>query len=371
LNLRSIRAKLGLLRRSVRILTNRRRLGVHVWIPGNPYSDMLYRKFDGALAPQGMTYLEELDAFTRLPARGRVLWIHSEANYSWGRSGDELSRAHGNYLRSLDRWASKKGRVVWTVHDDGLHLNDPDPDRPRSIREKLRHLADCFHVHSEAARDVVANRFGVDRAKIVVIPHPSYAPLYARFRKKNASRTGLRRLLCFGHVKAYKNYGAVAEALEQLGPGSFSRLTIAGKVGGDVVLPEESYRRTVDLDLRVRFIADEEVAELFNDADFLLLPYSESLTSGAAALSMGFGVPVIAPDLGGMKEAVPRENWPLIYPADDPRGLARALELARDMSGAEYDKLAESCRLFGERIHPDRVSLNLLETLGERGIFER
>jgi hypothetical protein len=41
------------------------------------------------------------------------------------------------------------------------------------------------------------------------------------------------------------------------------------------------------------------------------------------------------------------------------------------MSGAEYDKLAESCRLFGERIHPDRVSLNLLETLGERGIFER
>lgn len=344
---------------------------MHVWIPGNPYSDMLYRKFHGALAPHAMTYLEELDAFTRLPVKGRVLWIHSEANYSWGRSGDELGHAHRAYLRSLDRWASKKGRIVWTVHDDGLHLNDPNPDRPRAIREKLRQAADCVHVHSEAAKDVVAKRFGVDPGRVVVVPHPSYAPLYSKFAKEAVTRTGPRHLLCFGHVKAYKNYDALATALDQLGPGSFARLTIAGKLGGDVALPEQSYRRALELDLRMRFIPDDEVAQLFNDADFLVLPYSESLTSGAAALSMGFAVPVIAPDLGGMKEAVPEENWPLIYPADDAGGLARALEVARNMTREEYDGLAESCRRFGDRIHPDRISSSLLENLRERGILVR
>jgi len=365
----SIRAKLGILRRCARILLRRRALGIHVWIPDNPYSDMLYRKFDGALAPEPMTYVEELDAFTRLPARRRLLWIHSEASYSWGRTGDDLAAAHQTYLASLKRWSSNGGKLVWTVHDTGLHLNDPDPGRIQSIREKLRDVADCVHVHSEAAKGVVVRDFGVAAERIVVVPHPSYAPLYSKADPARHQPTGLRRLLCFGNVKAYKNYDGLAAAIEALGPGSFERMTIAGKSDGTVVLPAENYRRSVDLDLRLRFIPDEEVPQLFGDADFRVLPYTESLTSGAAALSMGFGVPVIAPDLGGMREAVPEANRPLIYAPDDPDGLKKALRRARDMTPDEYDRLAVQCQAFGAAIHPDRISAALIGILSERRIL--
>lgn len=370
----TLKTKLGILRRQAVIHARRPRLGVHVWLPGNSYSDLIYRQFRDAYTPQPMTMLEELDAFTRLPSAKRLLWIHSEASYSWGRGGKELEDAHSRYLSSLDRWSRKKGRLIWTIHDDGLHLNDPDSSRIQQIRDKLREMADYVHVHSEAAKQLTASRFDIDPTRFIVVPHPSYASLYGNAAKRLVHTAHVeagrqRHLLCFGHVKSYKDYDGLAAALGQLGSGSFAQLTIAGHSGGGVVLPEESYRRNVRLDLQLRFIPDAEVPKLFTDADFLVLPYTETLTSGVAALSMGFGVPVIAPDMGGMREAIPVENWPLTYAVDDPDGLANALRRARDMPTTEYEVLAEQCRAFGDSIHPDRVSAELVLVLRERRIL--
>lgn len=375
MTLKTIRAKIGVLRRCASILIRRPRLGVHVWIPGNAYSDLLYRQFRGLSTPHPMTLLEELEAFTHLGSKNRILWIHSEASYSWGRKVNELAAAHRSFLRSLERWSRKGGRLVWTVHDDGLHLNDPDVTRIAKIRAKLREMADFVHVHSEAAKALVVDKFRVEADRVVVVPHPSYAPLYpeisiqATGKRLATAADAPRHLLSFGHVKRYKNYDHLAEALEQLGAGSFARLAIAGKIEGDLILPEDSFRRNVDLDLQLRFIPDEEVPTLFADAHFLVLPYIESLTSAAAALAMGFGIPVIAPDLGGMRESVPVENWPLIYSAEEPDGLASALRWARDMPKLRYCALADQCRAFGEALHPDRISADLRTILSQRGIF--
>ncbi|TDX21590.1 glycosyltransferase family 4 protein, partial [Rhodovulum visakhapatnamense] len=276
-----------------------------------------------------------------------------------------------SYIGSLRRWAAKDGKLVWTVHDEGLHLNDSEQNRIRDIRAQLRDMADFVHVHSEAAKALIVQNFGVDAARVLVVRHPSYAPLYpdAVSGDAVADLAPRRRLLCFGHLKPYKDYQGLGNALDTLAPGSFEALTIAGQMGGGVMLPEETYRRNLHLDLQLGFIPDEAVPELFANAHFLVLPYTESLTSGAAALSMGFGVPVIAPDLGGMREAVPEECLPLIYNPEDPEGLTTALRVARDMIPETYRNLAESCRAFGAAIHPDQISGSLRRFLSERGIF--
>lgn len=121
--------------------------------------------------------------------------------------------------------------------------------------------------------------------------------------------------------------------------------------------------------MQLRFVPDREVPALFAEAHFLVLPYTESLTSAAAALAMGFGIPVIAPNLGGMRESVPAENWALIYSAEEPDGLASALRQARDMSALQYSALVDKCRTFGEAIHPNRLSADLREILSRRGLL--
>lgn len=368
----SFRAHLGLQRRCAKIVVRRPRLGVYTWITENPYSEMLYTQFSGADAPLAMTDLRELEIFTKLPVGGRLLWIHSEASYSWGRTTDEqLKASYRSYLNSLERWSVKGGRLVWTVHDDGLHLNDPDESRIRDLRLKLCQIADLVHVHSEAAKALVIQNWGVAGERVIVVRHPSYAPLYPSPASSSTviDQATRRRLLCFGHIKRYKDYEGLGAALDALGPGSFESLTIAGKMSCDMTLPEETYRRNLDLELRLGFIPDELVSTFFSNTHFLVLPYTNSLTSGAAALAMGFGVPVIAPALGGMREAVPKECLPLLYDPVNVDGLTRALRIARDMSSETYREIAQSCRAFGSEIHPERISGYLRHILSENGIF--
>ncbi|WGV15927.1 glycosyltransferase family 4 protein [Fuscovulum ytuae] len=368
----NLRAHLGMLRRRTDILVRRPRLGVHVWIHENPYSEMLYRQFSNRDKPYPMSDIRELDAFTRLPAQGRLLWIHSEASFSWGRtSTKELEASYRSYMQSLDRWSAKGGKLVWTVHDDGLHLSDPDLRRIQDIRKMLRQMADFVHVHSEAAKNVVIKEFGVDAQRIIVVKHPSYAPLYqdVQIDPSGAEKTTRRRLLCFGHIKAYKDYQGLAESLDTLGTNSFDMLTIAGKPSPDVILPIDIYKKNLRLELHLGFIPDEAVPKLFANTDFLVLPYRQSLTSGAVALAMGFGVPVIAPNLGGMYDSVPKECLPLIYDAQKHDGLTAALRVARDMTPQTYHSLVESCRFFGAQIHPDLISATLHNLLSQRGIL--
>jgi glycosyltransferase involved in cell wall biosynthesis len=334
---------------------------------------MLYTKFRGTAAPLAMTNLQELDTFCSLPAHRRLLWIHFETSYSWGRSTTvDLDASYRSYIGSLRRWSEKNGKLVWTVHDEGLHLNDSEQSRIQDIRARLRDMADCVHVHSEAAKTLVVEKFGVAADRVFIARHPSYAPLYADAKSADhiADLARRRRLLCFGQLQPYKDYQGLGTALDTLTPGSFEALTIAGQLNSGVVLPEETYRRNLHLDLQLGFIPDEAVSKLFANAHFLVLPYTESLTSGAAALSMGFGVPVIAPDLGGMREAVPEECLPLIYSPEDPNGLTTALRTARDMTPETYRNLAESCRAFGAAIHPDQISRALRRFLSENGIFD-
>lgn len=365
--LKMMRSKLGELRAIARVLVARRRVGVHHWLVENPYHQMIYSRFEGDMRPAKLTHSVELAAFSRLPAKGRVLWIHSEASYSWTEEGVDLDQSFARYHRALTRWVEKGGMLAWTVHDTGLHLSDDDPKRIAQLRQILCDNAVLVHVHSEAAKAQIAEQFGLDPARIDVVPHPSYAAHYAHDAQRSVEDVANpRSLLFFGYLKPYKNFEGLAQALISMGSGSFAKLTVAGRKSTDVDLHSEQLAQAMTLDARLRYIDDAEVPDLFAGAHFLTLPYTESLTSGAAALAMGFGVPVIAADLGGMRESVPVENHKLLYSTQDAGGLAQALQAARDMSVEDYTQLRAACQAFGDAIHPHRVSEKLLNLLTAR-----
>jgi glycosyltransferase involved in cell wall biosynthesis len=363
---RATRERLGAKRRRLAILARRRRIGVHVWLRDNPYHEMIYRRFSDVEQPEQLTLLDDLEAFVTLPAAGRVLWLHCESSYSWGcRNSSQMAEQFRRYLSCLEAWVSKGGKLIWTMHDTGLHLADNDRSRIEQVRQLLAQSAEFVHVHSSAAARIASSELGVVSDRIVIVPHPTYAAVYDQypFRRSVSDGAERRSLLFFGFIKAYKNLDGLAKALLSLPQGSFERLTIAGKKGTDFDLREEELSLKLTCDFRMKYIADEEVPALFGAAHFLVLPYTQSLTSGAAALSLGFGVPIIAPDLGGMREAIPEENHRLLYDPRDERGLQEALKRARDITNSEYSQLRAACEAERGRIHPDRVSAMLLDRL--------
>lgn len=64
------------------------------------------------------------------------------------------------------------------------------------------------------------------------------------------------------------------------------------------------------------FIPPEDVVGLFQRTTITVLPYIEASQSGVAALSYGMGTPIVASNVGGLKEIVRHQKDGLLVPPD-------------------------------------------------------
>jgi glycosyltransferase involved in cell wall biosynthesis len=129
------------------------------------------------------------------------------------------------------------------------------------------------------------------------------------------------------------------------------RLIIAGK--GDAIT---DYTDVVDdlsnIEIRNRFIPRSEAAQLFVEADLLVLPYIQASQSGPLIIAMAFGLPVVATDVGDITSVVRSIGMGLIVPPRDSYALAEAIskaaldenlrklfsERAKEAIGGEYSR---------------------------------
>jgi D-inositol-3-phosphate glycosyltransferase len=88
---------------------------------------------------------------------------------------------------------------------------------------------------------------------------------------------------------------------------------------------------------RIQRIPDEDVKMYFKVADVLALPYVEIFQSGVPFLAYNFGLPVIATDVGSLREDIIEGRTGFVSRAKDSLDLTRAIgqyfesELFRDL----------------------------------------
>ena len=224
--------------------------------------------------------------------------------------------------------------VVVTLHDVTPHPGDGDTARvPRGLVDRFVRRADAVLVHGEGLkRDAVAH-LGLDPARVAVGVHPPNLR-YRRIAQARGFRKpddGRFRLLFFGRIFPYKGLQhliAAEPAIAAAVPGLLT--TIAGR-GEDLAGYRAAMVEPARFDVRDRRIPDEEVAQLFAEADLLMLPYVEASQSGVLAVAAAFGLPVVASDVGEMGEVVRRTGMGALVPPADPDALAQAtIALAAD-----------------------------------------
>jgi glycosyltransferase involved in cell wall biosynthesis len=74
------------------------------------------------------------------------------------------------------------------------------------------------------------------------------------------------------------------------------------------------------------FIPDEETEVYFKAADALVLPYRNIYQSGVLFLGHSFGLPVLAADVGSLKDEIVEGKTGFSFKPEDPVDLARAIE---------------------------------------------
>jgi glycosyltransferase involved in cell wall biosynthesis len=217
-------------------------------------------------------------------------------------------------------------------------------------------------VMSHALATAIATERGGDPAHLHVIPN---AVDTARFAKGNAERDALRSTWqvfpdipivgALGRFAPEKGFAHLLRAIPSVGGAQFI-IAGAGPLEGSL----RGLAAAHCIDDRVRFVGlVRDPARLYPALDLLVIP---SLVEGVPLVlleAMAAGVPVVASDLPGIREALGRPVAGRLVPAGDEAALAagirRALEdrgeskrlaaIAQSRAILEYDSASVAARL--------------------------
>lgn len=224
------------------------------------------------------------------------------------------------------------------------------------VRDQIRRRSQGLVVHGENLREVLADYSRLPIDKIHFVPHGEYR-YYHHFdrsadRKEN---NGHKKALFFGCWEDYKGIDVLVDA-EPLITARIpdARIVLAGK--GRLRLSDLQARMVhpEHFEIRNYAIPDEEVPQLFRDADVVVLPYREATQSGPLHIAGTFARPAVVSRVGAMPEVVKDGQTGILVSPGDPRELADAV-----------------CRLLE---HPDearRVGENARKYMTEFSSMER
>ena len=212
------------------------------------------------------------------------------------------------------------------------YIHDPIPHS--GVRWWLPYLrtyqfkrADQVIVHTKSFIPIVMERYGYTEEAVHFVPHGRLSNYKEVWKKEPYDNVyiGRTNFVFFGLIRKYKGLHVLAEAYKILEEKGFTvTLTIAG--GGDFSEYEEEYKRLHNVIIYNRRIKDEEIGNLFSLPNAVtVLPYLDATQSGVVVTSMEFKTPIIASDVGGLKEQMNDGKIGLFFEAGNAEELAERM----------------------------------------------
>ena len=351
----------------------------------NPFQALLTRHAEEAgIVTVGMDRLADLDDPAALPAlvalRSEraivVLHLHWLARVLRGVEDETegLERV-SSFVAALDAFRMAGGEIIWTVHNVLPH-DTPYPALDRALRKAVVARAELVHVLSAGTVEAAAPSYDIPPSKVLHVPHPAYLGVYA----DDVSEADARRRYGLagddvvygfvGNVRPYKGVDDLVDAFESItgGPpradGRRRRLLVAGLPSAHPEIAELLARmeRNSDIVVDARRLPADELSVPLRASDVVVLPYRESLNSGALLLALSFGRPVVAAASPGVTETV-NEDAAITFAAGDRGALAQALIAADRLMAPEA---REAAIATARRFDPDEISRTFATALRER-----
>ncbi len=289
------------------------------------------------------------------------------------------------YYRALGK------RVVLTLHNVNTGARDATDTRYNRATLRFQYrLSDHIFVHTEKMKSEVVERFDVSAEVVTVIPFginnaaPQTPATPAEARSRLGIGPGEKVILFFGNIAPYKGLEYLLDAFRRAAQTDTAlRLIVAGRPKKGF----EDYWQTIResglsgeaggrITVRSEYIPESETELYFKAADALALPYTSIFQSGVLFLAYSFGLPVLAADVGSLKEDIIEGRTGFVFAPRDPADLARAIhayfgsELFRDLEGRRHDIAAYARSRYSWEPVADatgRVYAGLLNPSGAAG----
>lgn len=231
-------------------------------------------------------------------------------------------------------------KVVFTAHNVNAGVRDSNDTWLNRLSLKIQYrLCDHIFVHTIGMRSEMLVNFNVPERKASVIPFginntaPNTGLTPSQARRKLDLDGDQKIMLFFGHIAPYKGLEFLIEAFEVAAKADDKlRLVVAGRPKGS----EDYWRRVLEkinrssarakITLKIEYVPDAETELYFKAAHVLVLPYTHIFQSGVLVLAYNFGLPVIAADVGSLREEIIEGKTGFVFQARDPLALERTIE---------------------------------------------
>ncbi|HBE72108.1 MAG TPA: hypothetical protein DDW52_28560 [Planctomycetaceae bacterium] len=192
-------------------------------------------------------------------------------------------------------------------------------------------------MHGDLLKQQLCDYLNIEPTRVSVIPHiamggreatghvDAAAPGVARARRDTDVR-----ILFFGRIWEYKGLEYLIKAQPLVTAQHPDARFVIGGEGEDF----ERYRKMMTnpetFELHIERVSDEKRERLFADATIVVLPYISATQSGVIPIAFNHSVPVIATDVGALREVIHHERTGLLIPPRDTEALGKAINRLLD-----------------------------------------
>jgi D-inositol-3-phosphate glycosyltransferase len=232
-------------------------------------------------------------------------------------------------------------KIVFTAHNVNTAKRDAKDSFLNRVSLRFQYkMTDHILVHTEKMKRELLTDFGIREDRVSVIPFginntiPTSEITIGQAKQRLGAHDGEKTALFFGQIAPYKGLEYLVAAMAELTRRNAApRLIIAGKVKRGLEeywdnIKHEIVRTGIGERIieRIEFIPDSEVELYFKAADVVVVPYVDIFQSGVPFLAYSFGLPIVATDVGSLREDIVEGKTGFLCRPRDPADLAKKIE---------------------------------------------
>lgn len=215
-----------------------------------------------------------------------------------------------------------KRKIILTVHDPFPHTG-LDTRIVRLRRKVAFRCVPHFIILNKAQREKFLFFYHLPSSAVIDSRLSCYT--YLNMVEQDMTTVPEQKYILFaGKISKYKGVEYLLEAMKKVHD-TFPDIKLVVAGGGKYHFDISEYAALPYIDIRNRFIPDEELVALMNKTQFMVCPYTDATQSGVIMSSFTFGTPVIATRVGGLPEMLGNGKYGMLVKEKDTDALYQGI----------------------------------------------
>ena len=215
-----------------------------------------------------------------------------------------------------------KRKIILTVHDPFPHTG-LDTHIVRLRRKVAFRCVPHFIILNKAQREKFLSFYHLPSSAVIDSRLSCYT--YLNMVEQDMTTVPEQKYILFaGKISKYKGVEYLLEAMKKVHD-TFPDIKLVVAGSGKYHFDISGYAALPYIDIRNRFIPDEELVALMKKTQFMVCPYTDATQSGVIMSSFTFGTPVIATRVGGLPEMLGNGKYGMLVKEKDTDALYQGI----------------------------------------------